>query len=179
MVCVCVCECECAYVCAWVGGSQGCSWLCHLQQLFPSNPASPAPPPPTPSPHNETNTKKQEVPPINGGPIKAIIIPVSEFLQEIASQKICQLCTECGIIVLQVLSVFFFFFTYQLLLTKGHTDPSRPRALHTVTAVCSQGKPGTVFSGAGVVIVCAVKRAPLLCLHRLLWFPSWTEQLSF
>lgn len=44
---------------------------------------------------------------------------------------------------------FCFFFTYQLQLTKGHIDPSRPRAQHTVTAVRSQGKPGTVFSGAG------------------------------
>lgn len=63
------------------------------------NPASPAPPPPAPSSHNEADTKGQEVPPVSWGPIKAIIIPVSEFLQEIASQKICQLCGECGIIV--------------------------------------------------------------------------------
>lgn len=65
-----------------------------------------------PPPHNETNTKEQEVPPVNWGPIKAIIIPVSEFLQEMASQKICQLCRECGIIVSQVVSVFACFLSF-------------------------------------------------------------------
>lgn len=44
---------------------------------------------------------------------------------------------------------FFFFKLSSRLLTKGRIDPSQPRALHTVTAVRSQGKPGTVFSGAG------------------------------
>lgn len=106
-----VSQCESVSVGGWVHASvcvsQGCSSLCHLQQLFPSNPASPPPCPPPP--HNETNTKEQEVPPVNWGPIKAIIIPVSEFLQEMASQKICQLCRECGIIVSQVVSVFAFF----------------------------------------------------------------------
>lgn len=84
------------------------------------------------------------MPPGNWGPIKAIIIPMSEFLQEMASQKICQLCRECVIIVLQVVSVFALLF--QPLLTKGHTDPFQPRARHTVTAVRSQGKPGTLSS---------------------------------
>lgn len=85
--------------------------------------------------------RNRKCPPVNWGPIKAIIIPVSQFLQEIAPQKICQLCRECAIIVSQVFclcAVFFFFcvLLYQSLLTKGHRATRlQPRALHTVTAV--------------------------------------------
>lgn len=93
-------------VCAGVGGHRDVLDCVISSSCFPQTLPRPLLPPPTPSVHNETNTKEEEVPPVNWGPIKAIIIPVSEFLQEIASQKICQLCRECGIIVSEVSSVF-------------------------------------------------------------------------
>lgn len=143
------------HLCVWVGwggggGQRGGGGVGHRDVLdcvissscFPRTLPHPLLPPPAPWLHNETNTKKQEVPPpVNWGPIKAIIIPVSQFLQEIAPQKICQLCRECAIIVSQVFclcAVFFFFcvLLYQSLLTKGHRATRlQPRALHTVTAV--------------------------------------------
>lgn len=94
--------CVCVYVrVGWGWGGHRDVLDCVISSsCFPQTLPRPLHPVPTPSPHNETNTKEQEVPPVNWGPIKAIIIPVSEFLQEIASQKICQLCRECGIIVL-------------------------------------------------------------------------------
>lgn len=119
-------------VCAGVGGHRDVLDCVISSSCFPQTLPRPLLPPPTPSLHNETNTKEQEVPPVNWGPIKAIIIPVSEFLQEIASQKICQLCRECGIIVSEVSSVFFFFI-YQSPRTKGHIERSPPRAGRTVT----------------------------------------------
>lgn len=147
-------------VCVWVGGGgrlQGCSWLCHPQQLFPSNPVSP--PSSTPSPHNETNIKEQEVPPGNWGPIKAVIIPMSEFLEEMASQKICQLCRECVIIVLQVVSVFAFLFS-----AAANKRTQRPVST-TCTAHChcwafTRQARHFVLSGAGWLLCTLWKGLP-------------------
>lgn len=72
-------------------------------------PARPAPAPHSlhPAPHNETNTKGQEVPPVDWGPIKAAIIPVSDFFTGNGfSENMPAVQAEQRIIVMQVASVF-------------------------------------------------------------------------
>lgn len=146
--------CECVCVVCKGGRSQGCSWLCHLQQLFPSNPASPAPPPSHPifsqwDQYKGTGSASRLLGPNQSHHYSRVrIFTGNSFSENMpAVQGVWYYCL-IGLVCFRFLFSPLFF-THQSQLTKGHIDSSRPRARHTVTVVRSLGKPGTVFSGAG------------------------------
>lgn len=132
-----------------------------------------------PPPHNETNTKEQEVPPVNWGPIKAVIIPVSDFFYRKRLLRKYASCAGSAVLLsrrscLFLLSLFppphslshFFsslFLSLQPLLTKGHTGPVPDHVHGTLSPLCALEASQALCSfegGSRAVIVRAVKSRP-------------------
>lgn len=133
-----------------------------------------------PPPHNETNTKEQEVPPVNWGPIKAVIIPVSDFFtgngfsENMPAVQGAGYYCRAGRVCFCCLSFFFpptlsriFFFSLflslQPLLTKGHTGPVPDHVRGTLSPLCALEASQALCSfegGSRAVIVRAVKSHP-------------------